>query len=279
MKIKLTHEYLGTAFSGWQYQPNVPTIQGELERALLIYLKGEAKKRFQEEPRLIRINTSGRTDSGVHALAQVGSFKWPEEFPYEKDKFFLALNAITPPEIVIHKIEELDDSFDARSSPHVKCYEYTILTRPGAEGAYRYRAWSMREKVQVAPMVEAAKYFYGQHDFSAFRAADCAALTSVRTLLHSELTQKEPGVLAFTTVGKGYLKYMVRNLVGTLVAVGRGNMKPEEVKKLLQSGTNNSTRSDAGMTAPSYGLTLKWVRYIEEDIWRSWPGIDEPEEE
>jgi len=261
MNIKLTVEYLGTAFNGWQYQIGNHSVQGVLEEAILTLIRSEQKKHIPSEfhrtyDRII-LQGSGRTDSGVHALKQVANFIWPDQVPFDHDKFLLAINAMTPIELVVHSAEIVPDEFNARLTPHIKCYQYTILNRSYSEGAYFRRGWVVREKLDVAVMIEAARIFLGQHDFNAFRAGDCSAKSSIRTFLLSEVTQQEPGIIFYTVYGKGFLKYMIRILTGTLVEIGKGKLTIDQLKQILNSGS----RLEAGPTAPAYGLTLKWVLY------------------
>lgn len=270
MKLKITIEYAGETFSGWQFQPNQKTVQGELERALEIFLRSQAKKAGVEQPATPNILGSGRTDSGVHALGQVASFTWPEGFPFEKEKVLAGLNAITARELVVRELEEVPDSFDARLSPHIKCYTYRLLLRAEAglksyrEGYFQNRAWCVEKSLDIAAMARAARLLEGQHDCASFRAKDCSAKTTVRTILKSEIARISDDEVLYLAYGKGFLKHMIRIVVGTLVEVGRGERSVESFKETLEA----CDRARAGQTAPPHGLTLQWVKYIEDDFWK-----------
>jgi tRNA pseudouridine38-40 synthase len=263
VKIKLTLEYSGGAFSGWQFQPGMLTVQGELERALGVYLQGLAKKQGLTLSELPRVSGASRTDAGVHARGQVASFPWPLELPYDGARLVMALNAISHHDVGVLNAQETDDSFDARFSPHYKCYQYYLLLRPGGgDGLERGRAWRLGQPLRIKEMIGAARSLCGTHDFSAFRAADCSAKTTVRTLFLSELSRRSGDLLVYSVLGNGFLKQMVRTIVGTLVEVGLGKRRPEDIAALLSA----RDRSLAGETAPAWGLVLEWVRYSAESL-------------
>lgn len=271
-KIKLTVEYCGKAFSGWQLQDGTLTVQGELERALVVYCKSLAKKCGMEEPGRISLTGSGRTDAGVHALGQVASFEWPEQLPFDGWQLTTALNGITIPQLVVHRAELVAADFDARHTPHVKCYRYLVLQRGRPEGLLAGRVWRVGREIDVESMVLAARVLCGRHDFQSFRAQDCGAASTVRTLLLSELTRVDRETLCYTVYGRGFLKQMIRIIVGTLVKIGRDRAQlrksgrvaelsgAEEMKQLLAV----RNRTIVGETAPACGLYLDWVRY--EDL-------------
>jgi len=201
---------------------------------------------------------SGRTDAGVHARGQVANFRWPDEVPFELHRCKAALNALTGDDLAVVDIEQVPEDFDARRSAHIKCYSYRILLRPFSYGLDFGRAWYVRgNELDLAPMILAAHYFRGQHDFSGFRALDCEATTTERTMLSSELTRISRDLLVYSVIGKGFLKQMVRIMVGTLVEVGQGRIDPDTVAEILAA----PDRTRAGKTAPAYGLLLDWVRY------------------
>lgn len=264
MKIQLVVEYPGHAFSGWQAQVNQPelrTVQGELERALQIFFLSEAKKNgvvFSSDERILVIG-SGRTDAGVHALGQVASFAWPVQFAFDAERLRAALNGITMPELVIHQVQEQDDGFDARFAQHEKCYVYRLMLRDTRAGYFQGRVWCVYP-LKVAPMIEAARRFCGQHDFSSFRAKDCTASSTIRTLIISELTRVSNDELQYWVQGKGFLKQMIRIIVGTLVEVGRGKLSVDDISRIIAA----RDRGLAGPSAPACGLTLRWVRYGEK---------------
>lgn len=261
MKVKLTLEYNGLAFCGFQTQDNLLTVQGELERALTLYLGSISKRSSVEIPGRITVTGSGRTDAGVHAKGQVVSFHWPETLAFNAKRLVEALNGITTRALVIRHAQEATESFDARLSPHVKCYCYSLLLR-NTSGFYEGRCWPVGEQLDIRTMIAAAKHLVGQHDFSSFRARDCTAQSTVRTLLLSELFRSSRDRLQYTVYGKGFLKQMIRIIVGTLVEIGRGRMTIKDFEGLLLAGD----RSRAGPTAPAKGLVLEWVKYDEKAL-------------
>lgn len=266
MKVKLTLEYPGERFSGWQIQPDLPTgkltVQGELERALKIYLDSLAKKSAITLSEKIVIMGSGRTDAGVHARGQVASFTWPSELEFDGARLQESLNGITVPELIIRNCDSISDDFDARLSPHIKCYCYRFLLRSEFEGLSFMRAWRVRPDLNVAEMVRAARYFQGQHDFSSFRAQDCTAKTTERTILVSQVARINSEELAFVVHGKGFLKQMIRIMAGTLMEVGSGKRNACDMPALIES----RNRQLAGETAPAHGLYLEWVNYSADGL-------------
>ncbi len=258
MKVKLTLEYSGEPFAGWQTQPGLLTVQSDLERSLQVMFASWAKKQNVAWDKAVAITGSGRTDAGVHARGQVASFSWPEEFNFDPRLVLNSLNGISVPELIIRRVESADDGFDARFSPHAKCYQYRLLLRDQREGLEAGRVWGVGSRLDVRAMIEAAKLFGGQHDFSSFRASDCTAKSTERTILLSEITRVSDEEVVFTAHGKGFLKQMIRIMVGTLVDVGKGKLTIADVQRILDS----RNRSLAGQTAPACGLTLEWVRYF-----------------
>ncbi len=263
MKIKLVVEYFGRSFSGFQYQAGreLRTVQGEIESALLVFFSSIVKKlKLDQSLEKIPITGSGRTDSGVHARAQIVSFKVPEIIPREAiniETIRLALNSLTHVDLVVRQIEEVDESFDARFSPHVKCYSYRIITAPST--LIREVSWFVPGLINIPGMIKASKMLVGQHDFQRFRAKDCSSKTSIRTLYFSELTRINDNELLYTVHGKGFLKQMVRIVVGTLVEIGKGKRPPEDIERLLKL----EDVPVPTQTAPARGLMMEWVRYGE----------------
>ncbi len=241
--LKLLIEYDGTAFSGWQVQPNGRTIQGELERAL---------ERVTGVPQ--RLRGAGRTDAGVHALGQVANLRTESALPLAA--FVAGVNAHLPKEIAVRSAEEAPESFDARRSAAGKLYRYRIVNRPGRAPLSRRYAWEHFRPLQLGAMQEGAALLLGRHDFSAFRASDCEAKSTVRSLRRLELTQCGEE-LTIELVADAFLKHMVRNIVGSLVAVGLGRYPPAWMGELLAKGD----RRLAGATAPAQGLCLVEVYY------------------
>jgi tRNA pseudouridine38-40 synthase len=241
--IKLTVEYDGTRYHGWQLQPSGLTIQGTLEQAVSTFLTVPT-----------RITASGRTDAGVHALGQVVNFSCREEpNPHRMRR---ALNALTPEDIAIRDIETVPDSFDARRDARSRVYEYRIFSRPAASPFHYKYAWHLHELLDVACMREAIRCLEGEHDFSCFRAAGCDAAHPVREIYRTFLTH-DRDVLRYTIEATGFLRHMVRNIIGTLVEVGRRQRTPDSFVELLEG----RDRTKAGPTAPAHGLFLVEVKY------------------
>lgn len=243
MNIKLTVEYDGTNYHGWQFQPNCESIQAVLERAISTFFGAPT-----------RVTGSGRTDAGVHARGQVVSFST------EKDSSLFrirrALNALTPPGITIKEVEFVPDTFDARRDAQSRVYEYHILNRPTPSPFFLKRAWHLHERLDVDAMRTAIMCLIGEHDFSSFRAAGCEAAHPVRKIYSTSFEQRGE-LLVFTIEATAFLRHMVRNLVGTLVEVGKGERSPNSFNELLQS----CDRTKAGKTAPPHGLYLLEVKY------------------
>ena len=252
-------EYDGGAFSGWQIQQNAKSIQGELEKALQVYLSSEARKRDIQLEEEVRITASGRTDAQVSAKAQVISFTWPHEIIFSKDRFIEAVNGLTPREISMIDAVLVAPSFDARHSPHTKCYCYSIFNRKVRSALHHAASLWVREALDIESMQRAASLLVGTHDFAGFRASDCSASSTVRTILSSEFT-KNGDMLEYRIVGKGFLKQMVRAIVGTLLEIGRGKSTVESMNEVLEKKERNL----AGPTVPGFGLMLEWVRYQDE---------------
>ena len=243
MNIKLTVEYDGTRYHGWQVQAKGETIQAVLERAISTFV-GKST----------RITGSGRTDAGVHALGQVVNFYSDEDLNLHKVR--RGLNALTPEDITIKDVEIVPDSFDARRDGRSRIYEYHILNRPTPSPFFLNRAWHVHESLDLQPMREAMHCLEGEHDFSAFRAAGCDAAHPVRTVYRTSLEQQGE-LLVYTIEATAFLRHMVRNIVGTLVEVGRGVRSPQSFAELLKS----RDRTKAGPTAPPHGLYLVEVKY------------------
>lgn len=260
MRVRLDLEYSGERFSGWQIQPGLVTIQGELERALLVLVRSVAKRARTEAPSRVEVYGSGRTDAGVHAKHQVATIDWPEALEFNPRRLVAGLNALTPPEVVVHSAAEAPADFHARLSPHAKCYCYRILPREWSSGYYKERVWCVPYRLDIPAMIEAARAFAGKNDYSSFRALDCTAKTTIRTILLSEFSRDDSGVLSFCCVGKGFLKNMIRIAAGTLVDIGRGRLPAGSMRQIIDA----RDRQRAGQTAPACGLTLEWVRYGTE---------------
>ncbi len=261
MKVKLTLEYDGRPFCGWQEQSNQRSVQGELERALSTFVSSRRKQQgLAETIERIPIMGSGRTDSGVHARGQVASFRWPDDLPFDRYDLLNSLNGITPVEISITDLERAEDSFDARFTRHRKQYSYRYLLRRGSEGFYTGRAWRVPQRLDIAAMCEGARALAGRHDFSSFRAGDCIAKTSERILWTSEVVREDADIVRYVVQGNGFLKQMIRIIAGTLLEVGKGTLAASDIKRILEA----RSRDAAGATAPAHGLVLDWVKYRDD---------------
>ncbi|MBX5483253.1 MAG: tRNA pseudouridine(38-40) synthase TruA [Myxococcaceae bacterium] len=241
-RLRLTLEYDGTDYVGWQIQPNGRSIQATVERALAELLK---------EP--VSVMAAGRTDAGVHALGQVVSFSTTRSLPLKA--YVQGLTSLLPDDIAVVDAAVVDDAFDPRRWSLGKRYRYLIWNRPVRSPLRRRTHWQIFQRLDVAKMREAAAHLAGRHDFSAFRAADCAAKHAVREITALTIEARD-GELALTIDGTAFLKHMVRNIVGTLVEVGRGRHPPGWAREVLES----KDRTRAGPTAPAHGLTLVEVR-------------------
>jgi len=242
--IKLVIEYEGTHYLGWQVQPNGQTIQGVIQDCL---------KRLTGEP--LQLIGSGRTDAGVHALGQVAHFK--TESRMDANTFQRALNSLLPKDIVIRRAEEVEAEFHARRSAKSKVYEYRILNRTTPPAIDRQYIWYIPQKLNLDEMKKATHSLVGEHDFSAFRSVGSSARSSVRNILQADWKRGKGGLLRFEIEATGFLKQMVRAIVGTLVEVGRGKISVQDFKRILDS----KDRKEAGPTAPAHGLFLNEVKY------------------
>ena len=241
--IKLTIEYDGKEFNGWQKQPNKLNIQGNIERAIET-ITGEK----------VDLNASGRTDAGVHAIAQVANFKTNSTLPIEK--WPLALNANLKKSIRIKDAKEVDLRFHSRLTCKKKTYRYVINNSKYGTAIYRNLETHIPYKLDVIKMQNAAKYFEGEHDFKAFKASGTSSKSSVRTIYSAKVIKNNERI-AIELTGNGFLYNMVRIIAGTLVEVGLGKIKPEEITGIIES----KDRQKAGKTLPPYGLYLVEVNY------------------
>jgi tRNA pseudouridine38-40 synthase len=242
--IKLLIEYDGTNYLGWQVQPKGPTIQGMIEEKLTL-LTGESTL----------LIGSGRTDAGVHALGQVAHFK--TKSPMDVHTIQRALNGLLPSDIVIQRAEEVEEGFHARKQAKSKVYEYRILNRSIRSALHRGYVWHIPQKLDFKALQRATQSLIGEHDFSSFRSVGSPTRTAVRKVIRAEWKMGEDGLIRFEIEANGFLKQMVRAIVGTLVEVGKGKITSEEFLKVLLA----KDRKKAGPTAPAHGLFLKEVRY------------------
>ena len=263
--MKLTIAYDGTEYAGWQRQINAPSVQAAIEDELAVIL-GEHRP----------IVAAGRTDSGVHAAAQVASVTIDHAIPC--DELLRALNArLKAGDIRIRAIDETFDGFDARSYAKSKTYRYAIWNGAALNPFIRHVVWHVPQVVDLDRMIAATAPLVGEHDFVAFQGSGSDVKTTVRRVLAAELVEVDSGtdqpvawsalgtssdrsngrLLRFEITGTGFLRHMVRTVVGTLVDIGRGNMAPEEMTAIIAS----RDRSRTGQTAPAQGLMLWKVSY------------------
>ncbi len=252
--IKLTLAYDGAKFHGWQMQPGIPTIQGALADAV--------QKITQERS---AIHGASRTDTGVHALGQVASFKTRSGL--SAAELQRALNALLPPEIRIVAAEEMGPEFHARWQSLEKTYHYRIF-RGAVLPPFEYRRMlHYPYPLDEEAMSAAAKHFVGEHDFSSFAASSGSEETDrdrspVRVICRSEIVRDAAREeMTYVIAGKSFLRYMVRKIVGTLLDVGRGKLKAEDIERLFEA----RDRSLSGPTAPPEGLYLVRLKYPE--VW------------
>ena len=246
-RIRAIISYDGTNYVGWQVQPNGVSVQALLEKALL-ELTGET----------IRVEGSGRTDSGVHAKAQVAHFD--TEAKMAADKFAIAMNTHLPRDIRVLYSEECDPVFHARFSAKRKTYTYTVQLGAHADVFLRTTSLHLHCKPDIAAMQQAARSVIGTHDFNAFKCADSSMENTVRTITRSDWTQNG-NLLTYTVEGNGFLYNMVRILVGTMLEIGSGKRPASDLQTAIESGK----RSAAGATAPAHGLCLCRVIYPDFD--------------
>jgi tRNA pseudouridine38-40 synthase len=246
--IKLTIAYDGTGFVGWQRQEprntrNTDSIQGLIEDALA-----------KIEGNVVTVHGAGRTDAGVHALAQVASARIATEL--DDGTLTRALNANLPPAIRVNRVETVPDDFHARFSAGGKTYEYRIWNGPAIPPFIRLYAWHVPQPLDVVKMNEASRAIAGEHDFAAFQGTGSRTHSTVRRVTSAEWRADGPAV-TFAISGEGFLRHMVRSLAGTLVEVGHGRRPVGDLARLIAS----RERSDVGRTAPPHGLFLVSVLY------------------
>jgi tRNA pseudouridine38-40 synthase len=242
--VKLTLEYDGTRYVGWQVQPNGLAVQEVVERALAT---------LHEAPR--RVTAAGRTDAGVHALGQVASF--PEARPLPVAAYVKGMNALLPPDVAVREASVEPDGFDARRSASGKRYRYRVVNAGGRSPVARLYSWQVFRPLDVAAMRGAAPPLLGRHDFASFQASDCEARHAVREVRRLEVAASGDGAVDFTIEATAFVKHMVRNIVGTLVEVGLGKRDAASMEALLAA----ADRTRAGRTAPPQGLFLEKVFY------------------
>jgi tRNA pseudouridine38-40 synthase len=246
VQLRLTVEYEGTAYRGWQVQPGGPTVQEVLERALATALRAP-----------VRVRGAGRTDAGVHACGQVAAVRVSHP-PADLGLLRRSLNALTPDDVTVREVTLVDDGFDPRRHARSRVYEYRIWNAPVPSPFWRRYAWHLPGALDVGLMDAAARQLEGEHDVAAFRAADAEPVRStVRRVLESGFVDAVPPMLLYRIEATAFLKHMVRNIVGTLIEIGRGERPAASMAALIAS----RDRTQAGPTAPPHGLTLVAVRY------------------
>jgi len=243
VRVAFGVEYDGTDFAGWQVQPNQRTVQGCLERATSI---------VANEP--IRVVAAGRTDSGVHALNQVIHFDTTAV--RSERSWILGLNANLPRDMNIAWARQVDDDFNARFSAQRRHYRYVILNRVSRTAIHDTRMWWVFKPLDIELMQQAADSLIGHHDFSAFRAKECQANSPIKTLEKLTIT-KQGDCIAIDVTAQSFLHHMVRNLVGVLVPIGKGEQPVAWAKQVLES----KDRAQGGVTSPPQGLFFIDVDY------------------
>jgi tRNA pseudouridine38-40 synthase len=241
--IKIVLSYDGSDFSGWQVQHGLRTIQETVERTLETILK---KK--------IRIHAAGRTDAGVHAFGQVASFFSDSSIP--ADALSRAVNSLLPQDIAVLDVQDVGPDFHPRYSAKSKTYMYAINMSPIRNPMFSRYVLHSRECLNVEAMANAAALFLGEHDFASFMGVGTPVKSTIRTIMESEISVRGH-MLYYAIKGNGFLKHMVRNIVGTLLEVGREKFDPLDIKRII----NSKTRSEAGPTAQPQGLYLVSVEY------------------
>ena len=229
--------------TGWQKQPTQLNIQGEIERAIE-NITGEK----------VDLTASGRTDAGVHALGQVANFKTTSTLPIEK--FAIAINSKLKKSIRIQKAEEVNERFHSRYNCKQKTYRYIINNAKQASAIYRNLEYYVPIKLNIEEMKKAIKHFEGEHDFKGFKASGTSSKSSIREIYKTSIKKEDERIIIELT-GNGFLYNMVRIIVGTLVDVGLGKIKSEQIPEII----NSKDRTKAGKTLPPYALYLVKVEY------------------
>jgi tRNA pseudouridine38-40 synthase len=245
MRIALGIEYDGTAYNGWQRQRTGVGVQALLEKALTV---------VANEP--IEVTCAGRTDTGVHASNQVVHFDSVAE--RSNHGWLLGINSNLPGDINATWAKIVDNEFHARFSATARHYRYRILNKLARSALHRHRAWWVHQPLDAQLMQLGAQFLLGEHDFSAFRAAGCQAHSPRRTISSLNI-QREQHWITLDISANAFLQHMVRNIAGTLIAVGMGEQTPEWIQQVLES----RDRKQGGIAAPAHGLTLVGVSYPE----------------
>jgi tRNA pseudouridine38-40 synthase len=243
MRIALGVEYDGSSYHGWQSQPDGNTVQDKLQAAL-----------SQIASQAISITAAGRTDAGVHALEQVVHFDTQSDRPLTA--WVRGVNALLPSSIAVLWAHPVPDEFHARFSAQARSYRYILYSRPIRSALRHGKVGWFHQPLDLAAMRLAAQYLLGEHDFSAFRAAECQAKSPIKTLAQLDITQQGDSFI-FELSANAFLHHQVRNFIGCLVYIGKGKHPPEWMQQVLQS----RSRSQAAPTFAPDGLYLKSVQY------------------
>lgn len=255
-RIRLTIEYDGTAYVGWQSQPVGATIQQSLEKSL---------HEVARQP--VSTVSSGRTDAGVHARAMIVHFDTPVDLPMSAWRE--GVNRHLPDDIAVQSAEVVPNNFHARYDALAKHYRYTIFHGAVRSPLKSRYSWHIKRNLDVKSMQRAAADMVGRHDFGAFRSSGCDAKTTIRQIYAASFGQ-HGNVLYFDVVGNGFLRNMVRVIVGTLVEIGTGQRCADVMEELLHNGC----RDDSGVTAPPQGLCLMQVWYDGDP--EAWSAVTKP---
>lgn len=244
-RVKLTVAYDGTAYAGWQVQPNGRSIQATMEEALA---------RILQEP--VRLRAAGRTDAGVHAREQVVDFS--DAGARGLETIVHGGNALLPPDIRVLTAAAAPETFDARRHATEKEYRYFLYLSPVDSPFLSRYAWHIEKPLDLDAVREGLSHLVGEHDFSSFRGQGCNAASPVRTVFRAEVARHDvPGLFSIDVAGAGFLRHMVRNIVGTVVNAGKGKHSADHVGEILRA----RDRSAAGVNAPPHGLFLWRVAY------------------
>jgi tRNA pseudouridine38-40 synthase len=246
VRYKITIEYKGTGFYGWQKQNNLSTIQGEVEQAIKKFLKQD-----------IEVVASGRTDAGVHAFGQVAHFDLKDLEVRDPKKLAHSLNSFLKDKpISIVDCQPVDENFHSRFGAIMRHYKYQIINREAKIAVGEDLNWHVYNSINIDLMQQACKLFIGQIDFSSFRDAQCQGKNPIRIVTKLSL-KKEGDYIEVSISAKSFLHHMVRNIVGTLVLVGRGTISIDDLKKIIDA----KDRTKSGPNAPAHGLFLTRVDY------------------
>lgn len=246
--IKLTIEYEGTNYSGWQKQENAITIQEKIEDAIENLTKDKVK-----------LIGSGRTDGGVHALGQVANFHTNSSIPGQKYKY--ALKFLLPDDIAIMESEEVELDFHSRFDATRKKYKYVVYNGELPRAIYRNFSYHVPYDIDMNKMMEASQHLIGTHDFAAFMATNSDVNSTIRTIYDISIEKKED-LIEFSIEGNSFLRNMVRIIVGTLLYVGFGRINKDDLPKIIL----DKKREGAGPTAPPQGLFLEKVYYHQKNV-------------